>query len=137
MVLPVHTSYPMLIDRPEAVYCVPETAAAGEVALHRATEFPRAWVRTDVLLEGVAGVDSTLFTYEDRWLTLLYRDRGRTRTQSFGPGGPPIFGGPGQRTHEIRSRRTCDQRVRRAHRSWQTAFSTVRRRIARTRTGGA
>lgn len=41
--LPFHVSYPYLVESGGEVYCVPETNEAHEVALYRATDFPRAW----------------------------------------------------------------------------------------------
>jgi len=38
--LPVHISYPYLVEWKGETYCVPETSRAREVSLYRAQEFP-------------------------------------------------------------------------------------------------
>jgi hypothetical protein len=65
--LPTHISYPFLVDLPDGLHCVPETAEAGEVALYRVGERGAPWTKVTVLLPGVAGVDPTLFRHDDRW----------------------------------------------------------------------
>lgn len=65
--LPVHTSYPYLIEDGDAVYCIPETAGAREVALYRADEFPLRWRKIATLLEDVAVCDPTVFRHGGRW----------------------------------------------------------------------
>jgi hypothetical protein len=65
--LPVHLSYPFLVEAAGGIYCVPETSGANEVALFRATGFPREWSKAAVLVEGFAGLDSTVFEHDGRW----------------------------------------------------------------------
>ena len=67
--LSVHASYPCLVedDAPGETYCVPETAAAGEIALYGADELPRRWSKEAVLVGGFPGVDPTVFRHEGRW----------------------------------------------------------------------
>jgi hypothetical protein len=65
--VPMHISYPFLLDLPEGLHCVPETADAGEVALYRVNEAPDTWTKVAVLLEDVPGVDPTLFRHDGRW----------------------------------------------------------------------
>jgi hypothetical protein len=65
--LPVHTSYPFLLEDSGEIYCVPETSDAKEVALFRAIEFPRRWAKTALLVEQFAGVDPTVFRHDGRW----------------------------------------------------------------------
>jgi hypothetical protein len=65
--LPVHMSYPFLLEEAGEIYCIPETCSAHEVALFRAVEFPRKWSKVAVLLEHFAGVDPTVFRYDGRW----------------------------------------------------------------------
>lgn len=67
--LPIHLSYPFLIEQDEEIYCVPEMSAAREVGLFRAIEFPNHWEKVATLLSGFAAVDSTIFQHEGRyWL---------------------------------------------------------------------
>jgi hypothetical protein len=65
--LRVHASYPFLLERPDGVYCVPETSEAGEIVLFRADDFPRAWSKVAVLVDDFAGVDPTLFNHRGTW----------------------------------------------------------------------
>jgi hypothetical protein len=65
--LPTHISYPFLADLPDGLHCVPETALEDEVALYRVGEPGVEWTKTAVLLEGVPGVDPTLFRHDGRW----------------------------------------------------------------------
>jgi hypothetical protein len=65
--LPGHASYPFLLEDAGETYCVPETSDAGEVALFRAVELPHRWEKVAVLLDGVAGLDATLFRHDGRW----------------------------------------------------------------------
>jgi hypothetical protein len=64
---PFHMSYPFLLEHGADVYCIPETCEAGEVSLYRAERFPDRWVKATTLIEGFAGIDSTLVRRNDRW----------------------------------------------------------------------
>jgi hypothetical protein len=63
----VHASYPFLVERDGAVFMLPETSAAGELALYEAVEFPRRWRRAMTLLPGVPAVDASVVEYAGRW----------------------------------------------------------------------
>jgi hypothetical protein len=90
--LPVHTSYPYLIEYQGEIYCVPETARMREVSLYRAVEFPGRWVKVATLLRGVAGVDATLFQHDGLWwLTCTDKDQG-AQTKLFVWYSPDLFG---------------------------------------------
>jgi len=65
--LPVHASYPFLVEDDGRVYCVPETGAAGEVTLHRAVAFPTRWERVATLATRVAARDASVVRYQGRW----------------------------------------------------------------------
>jgi hypothetical protein len=65
--LPMHMSYPFLIEDAGEIYCVPETSYAEEVALFRAVEFPHRWSKVTVLLKNFGGVDPTVFRHGDCW----------------------------------------------------------------------
>jgi hypothetical protein len=64
--LPSHISYPYLVEDNGQVYCVPESALAGEIALYRAETFPTNWKRVARLVR-FPGVDNTIFRYHDYW----------------------------------------------------------------------
>ncbi|MEW6257637.1 MAG: hypothetical protein AB1592_16915 [Pseudomonadota bacterium] len=61
-----HLSYPQVFAHEGAIYMIPESMAAGEVALYRATDFPRSWVKDKVLFEGPI-VDTTLWMKNGVW----------------------------------------------------------------------
>jgi hypothetical protein len=65
--LPLHMSYPFLLERAGELYCVPETSGANEVAAFLSTDFPRGWSKAAVLVERFAGLDPTVFEHEGRW----------------------------------------------------------------------
>jgi hypothetical protein len=65
--IPVHMSYPFLVEDAGEVYCIPETCSANEVALFRALEFPRRWSKVAVLIENFGGVDPTVFRHGGIW----------------------------------------------------------------------
>lgn len=64
---PHHLSYPYIVQDGGAVFMIPESHRAGEIALYRAQEFPHKWVRETALLPGVNGAEATVIKHEDRW----------------------------------------------------------------------
>lgn len=68
--LPIHMSYPFLLEYAGRIYCVPETAEAQETILLESESFPDRWRRVATLLRGVAAVDNTLFPHDGRWWLL-------------------------------------------------------------------
>lgn len=75
--LPVHASYPFLLEREGTVYCIPETSHGREIGLYEAAEFPHGWRKAATLVPGVAGVDPTLIEHEGRlWLLCTDLDEG-------------------------------------------------------------
>ncbi len=129
--LPVHVSYPYLIQHKKEFYCVPETSEAREVGLYTAEEFPYRWVKVATMLRNFAGVDSTIFYHEGRWwLTCTNDDEGswhklyvfhsrdlygpwiahvanpvKTSTSSSRPAGVPFL----HRGHLIRPAQDCSE----------------------------
>lgn len=67
LTLPVHMSYPCLVEDAGETYCVPETSSANEIALYRAVDFPHAWSKVAALVEQFPGVDPTVFRHGGRW----------------------------------------------------------------------
>jgi hypothetical protein len=63
----VHTSYPFLVEHDGAVFMLPETAAAGELALYEAVDFPHRWRRAVTLLRGVPAIDASVVEHDGRW----------------------------------------------------------------------
>lgn len=68
-----HWSYPFVLVDGGETYCVPETADAGGVLLHRLT--PAGFEQEADLLPGVAALDSTIVRHDGRyWLFCTLRD---------------------------------------------------------------
>ena len=65
-----HHSYPYILEWEGETYCIPETASEREVALYRKTA-AGGWEKRAVLLEGIAGVDATVFRHGGRWWMML------------------------------------------------------------------
>ncbi len=91
--LPVHMSYPCLIEDAGDIWCVPETGRAGEISLFRAVEFPRRWEKVATLVAGFAGVDPTVFRHEGRWW-LTCTEQGREEDASLWVWHAPALAGP-------------------------------------------
>lgn len=66
---PHHLSYPQVFEIAGEVFMIPESAAARDVVLYRAEDFPHRWVRDTVLLSDVDFNDATLLQSGGRfWL---------------------------------------------------------------------
>lgn len=77
---PVHLSYPYLLRYGGAIYCIPESSAADEIAIFEAVDFPRTWRRAATLISGFAGCDATAFEHDGRWWLLATGKDGPNRT---------------------------------------------------------
>ncbi len=64
---PFHLSYPFLVQDGGETFMIPESHRAGEVALYRATAFPRGWQRETVLLRDVPAAEASVLRHEGRW----------------------------------------------------------------------
>lgn len=72
---PWHLSYPFLIEEGGEVYMIPEASLSGEIAIYRAGNFPRGWVREAVLVSGVEAADATIIRHDGRyWMFAVVRD---------------------------------------------------------------
>lgn len=67
---PEHQSYPYLFDWQGAVYCQPETAAAGTSRRYRALAFPARWAEEEAAALPAGLVDGTVFEHDGRWWLL-------------------------------------------------------------------
>ncbi|WP_292448800.1 hypothetical protein [Mesorhizobium sp.] len=66
---PHHLSYPQVFAQAGEIFMIPESAAAHELVLYRAVQFPDRWVRDTVLLTGRDFNDATLLESDGRfWL---------------------------------------------------------------------
>jgi len=65
--LPVHMSYPYILEYGSKILCIPETYEAGEVALYESKDFPRSWSKVATLITGFRALDSTVFYHDGFW----------------------------------------------------------------------
>jgi hypothetical protein len=65
--VPVHLSYPYLLEVDGKLMCVPETHGAREIALYELVEFPTRWRRVAALIRDRALVDATPFFFGGLW----------------------------------------------------------------------
>lgn len=73
----VHASYPYLVERDGRVFMLPETAAAGELILYEAHDFPYDWRPAATLLAGMPILDASVIEHAGRWWMFATRnDRG-------------------------------------------------------------
>jgi hypothetical protein len=66
-----HLSYPYVFEWMGEYYMIPESFQAGAVQLYRARRFPRDWVIEQILIEGAALVDGSIFRVHGRWWLFL------------------------------------------------------------------
>ena len=64
---PFHMSYPHIFEHEGDIYCIPETAEVNQVILYKAVDFPYSWKKDRVLIDQFAGIDSTLFQFNNKW----------------------------------------------------------------------
>lgn len=66
---PYHLSYPVVFTHGTEIFMIPETSAVSRVELYRAVDFPYAWQREAIILDGVDAADATILADDDRlWL---------------------------------------------------------------------
>ena len=65
-----HFSYPFIFRWRGDIWMIPETHVKDSVKLYVAESFPLKWRFHSVLLEGVAGIDMTIFERDSRWWML-------------------------------------------------------------------
>ena len=88
----VHTSYPFLVEHAGATFMLPETAAAAELALYQAVDFPYTWRRVATLVSGLPVVDASVVMFEGRWWMFATRaDQGQNHNLSIWHA-PDLFG---------------------------------------------
>ncbi|WP_147082325.1 glucosamine inositolphosphorylceramide transferase family protein [Methylobacterium haplocladii] len=64
-----HLSYPYIFAQGDEIWMIPESSAARDVVLYRATDFPFCWQAERKLLDGIAVADATPIMHEERlWL---------------------------------------------------------------------
>ncbi|WP_435645154.1 glucosamine inositolphosphorylceramide transferase family protein [Butyricicoccus porcorum] len=65
IVEPFHLSYPLVFERENCIYMLPETSEVGQLRLYKAVQFPYKWELYKVIKDGVHWVDTTLFKQRD------------------------------------------------------------------------
>jgi hypothetical protein len=66
---PYHLSYPFVFTHDGEVYLIPETSAQRRVEIYRALDFPHAWERAGIALDGLIASDATLLEHDNLlWL---------------------------------------------------------------------
>ncbi len=134
MAAPFHLSYPQVFEHAGAMWMVPETRQAGEVALYRADDYPRGWAKVATLLTGNYA-DATLHREGDDWYLFALRGLDELRLfRARTPQGPwaehpasPLY--PGNRRHTRpggRVLRHGAQRIRLAQDGWPSYGSALR-----------
>jgi hypothetical protein len=64
---PWHLSYPFLIEEQGALYMIPESCGARDVALYRCIAFPDRWERVATLIDDAVFSDATVVRHAGRW----------------------------------------------------------------------
>jgi hypothetical protein len=64
---PYHLSFPQIVEHGGETYCIAESAAACNVSLYRAIEFPYRWTFVQTLLDNVRAVDSSIVRFNGKW----------------------------------------------------------------------
>lgn len=88
----IHKSYPYLLQRDGEIFCVPEALTENEIALYRAVQFPERWERVCTLVEGIDGIDPTLFQYQERWWMFYTTLKGGSNVRLFLASAPELEG---------------------------------------------
>ncbi len=62
-----HLAYPYVFEWQGTLYCLPESAIGGELALYRVDGIPGTLSRVATLMPDVSAVDPTIFRHDERW----------------------------------------------------------------------
>lgn len=92
---PFHLSYPFVFEHQGAVYMVPESHQANEIALYKAQDASLDhWERQQALIGGVPGADASLIEHEGRWWMFyaLVGPGGRDQRELHVAHAPSLFG---------------------------------------------
>lgn len=89
---PHHLSYPFLVERSGELFCVPESAESGEIAVYTPQNLRRPWRRAGTLLPGLHALDPTIVQFEDRWWMFVCTRSGPTETRLEIFHAPDLFG---------------------------------------------
>lgn len=70
---PHHLSYPHLIEQNGAIYMIPESYVANEIAVYKAVSFPDRWEKAKILKADYCAVDSTILPWNGTHYLLTLR----------------------------------------------------------------
>jgi hypothetical protein len=74
---PFHMSYPFLFKHEGALYMIPETAQANEVALYKPARFPEVWMKTKTIISNFPAIDPTMVFWKGKfWLFCTHQKSG-------------------------------------------------------------
>jgi len=69
---PFHMSYPNVFIYENEYYMIPETNAANQLILYKATSFPYNWEKDTILAENVKWVDSSFYIEDGMFYLFVY-----------------------------------------------------------------
>ena len=65
-----HLSFPFIFKQNGDIYMIPETSAAKQIRLYKATQFPYSWKLEKILMDHVDAADTMVFENDNRWYML-------------------------------------------------------------------
>jgi hypothetical protein len=120
-----HLSYPLVFAAEGAIWMMPECSANREIALYRAVEFPRKWIKEATIIPDIVAVDATIFQHESRYWLLTSVHNGQDDFTDLHVYSSPELLGP-WRPHKLnpvlrdpRSARSAGPVVRRNGKLWR------------------
>ncbi len=79
-----HLSYPYVFNINGDIYCVPESADAGEVRLYKYNKKEDKFEFSKILMKEFPGVDPVIFKHQDKWwLFATHKDQSNTSLFAF------------------------------------------------------
>ncbi len=82
--LPSHLSYPFLLEVDGDLYCVPESSAAGDLVLYKASDDLKVWNQFAILISGTPIIDATIVRYQEKWWLFGTRADAGDNSKLFG-----------------------------------------------------
>ena len=65
-----HLSFPFIFQQNGETYMIPETSAAKQIRLYKATQFPYSWKLEKILMDHVDAADTMVFEHNKLWYML-------------------------------------------------------------------
>jgi len=89
---PHHLSYPYLVERNGELFCIPESAESGEIAVYAPQGGMRPWRRAGTLIKGIRALDTTVIEYAGQWWMFVCTRSGHVETRLEIFHAPDLFG---------------------------------------------